>query len=524
MDGKFDDDNRLTNYVKGGKVKPSKLLKEAIQHLQATEYHVHGDMLNIIGQVIGRVKAMPMSDLRNSIMMELDGYGYILTGCETMKDEPILTSPYDADVRGRLYHEACAGANPQSSDLARSLYAHNVENFVSKYQTHAVETGAGVETTESYNMFLDELDDCAGGKKFQDSKYLMRVANNPIEFLFQSLKKSLSTDLATRQDCPKKPFTLVRMALDFADFENTGKCDSRLGFGLDARCSGTQYFAILAGDAEMGEATGITTKPKSETTDPYVMSAKKLLEKFGYDFASRSFIKTPYMAVQYGGGERALLTSKDNLQNLRDAGILSNDMQQVAKDCIEAINEAMGVKINNLKTTVQDTLKVNLELAGKEYITYRHTDGLQVFKPAKPTIEVCPSFSLFLGAGKRMHFGKAEGSWTVKAAQPTAEEYVRTFLVNYIQGLDALVARTVIVHAKKAGLKAFTSIHDCFRTTLLDAPKLKAVIASAYKEVFIDNDQHVHLMKILGRPVMPQYTPIVTEEILNHKDSSYFCA
>ena len=109
-------------------------------------------------------------------------------------------------------------------------------------------------------------------------------------------------------------------------------------------------------------------------------------------------------------------------------------------------------------------------------------------------------------------------------AAAVAEEFVRTFMVNYIQGLDALVARTVIVHAKKAGLKSFTSIHDCFRTTLEDAPKLKAVIASAYKEVFIDTDQHAHLMSTINRPSMPQYKNIVTEEILNHEDSSYFCA
>ena len=523
--GHIDDTERSTSYVKGGKSKPSPLLKEAIQHLQETEYHVHGDMLVILNEVMAKVKLMPFGPQRISMLQELETYSYVFSGCDQVVQEGILTSEYDADTRGRLYHVACAGANPQASDLARSLYAHNTENYVSMYENYEVGTGNGIEFTQQYLMFLDELDDCAGKNKFQTKEYLTRVANNPVEFLFQTLAKSLSTNLEDRQNCPKKPFTLVRMALDFVDFQTTGRCDSRLGFGLDARCSGTQYFAILAGDAVMGEATGITTKKKQDTTDPYVMSAEILSEKFNYNFATRAFIKTPYMAVQYGGSSKALLTSKDNIQNLKDAGVATTDMAEVAEDCITAINEALGVKINNLKTTVQNTLEAILEEKGKDYISYRHSDGFNVFKPAAPKIEVCPSFSLFLGSGEQtMYFGKKEGQWTIQSKTPTAQEFVRTFMVNYIQGLDALVARTVIVHAKKAGLKSFTSIHDCFRTTLEDAPKLKQVIADAYNEVFIETDQHEHLMKILGRPSMPQYKNIVTREILDHVDSSYFCA
>lgn len=526
--GVLDDEERLTTYVKGGKVKPSPLLKEAIQHLQSTEYHVHGDMLNILTEVKAKVKLMPYGLLKNSMLEELDTYSYVFSGCEQMVQEASLTSEYDADTRGRLYHVACAGANPQASDLARSLYAHNTENYTSMYNfMEDPMTGRLLDQsfTKSYLMFLDELDECAGKSKFQTKEYLTRVANNPVEFLFQTLVKSLSTNLEDRQNCPKKPFTLVRMAMDYVDFQTTGRCDSRLGFGLDARCSGTQYFAILAGDSVMGEATGITTKKKSDTTDPYVMSAKILSARFKYNFATRAFIKTPYMAVQYGGSSKALLTSKDNIQNLVDAGVTPMDMADVAENCIEAINQALGVKINNLKNVVQETLKDILEESGKAYISYRHSDGLNVFKPAAPKVEVCPSFSLFLGSGEQtMYFGKKDAQWTIQSKTPTAEEYVRTFMVNYIQGLDALVARTVIVHAKRAGLKSFTSIHDCFRTTLSDAPKLKAVIASAYKEVFIDTDQHAHLMAIIKRPAMPSYTNIVTEDILNHVDSSYFCA
>lgn len=508
--GKMEDEDRLTNYVKGGKVKPSKLLKQTIQHLQETTYHVEAPVLDIIKQVRGRVQAMDMCPTRDIMMANFEDYGYVIKGCEDVVAHNVLTSEYDADTRGRLYHIACAGANPQSSDMARALYSHNVENTVLK-------------TDPAYGMFMAELEDICGPAKYMTAKALRHIANNPVDSMFNILTRMSNADPAIRRDVPKKPWTLLRMAKDWCTFEDTGKCDSRLGYGLDAKCSGTQYFAIVAGCAELGEATGLTTKPQHETTDPYVRSANILRDK-GVMWASRAYIKTPYMAIQYGGSMKALMNSKDNIVNMQDVGITPDKFEEVCGMTIDAIETALGTKIANLIEVVQNTLKAKLDAESKAFITYKHTDGQKVFKPAAPRIEVCPAFSIYLGGrGNRIYFGKDQGMWEVKSKTPTAEEYVRTFMVNYIQGLDALVARTVSKYAKLAGLQAFTSIHDCFRTTLADAPKMKDVIAKAYKECFIDNDQHLNLMAMLDRPAMAGYKNIVTEEILNHKNSFYFC-
>ena len=516
--GKLDDANRLTNYVKGGKVKPSKLLKDSIKHLQDTTYHVHTSTLDIIKQVRGMVEAMEQCPTRDAMMAGFRDYGYVIKGCEDVAGCNVLSSEYDADTRGRLYHIACAGANPQSSDMARALYSHNVENYVSK-----LSVGDTVKTTDSYKMFLAELEDIAGPEKYSTPKALAFIASNPIKAMFAILTRMTNTDPAIRRDVPKKPWTLLRMAKDYMEFETTGKCDSRLGYGLDAKCSGTQYFAIIAGCEDLGEATGITTKLQSDTVDPYVRSAKVLNER-GLLWANRPYIKTPYMAVQYGGSKKALMNSKDNLLNMKDFGVAEEDMEDVVFMTIEAIREALGAKITGLIEKVQFELEEMLESEDKEFITYKHTDGFKVFKPAAPRIEVCPSFSIYLGGrGNRIYFGKEGACWEVKSKQPTAEEYVRTFMVNYIQGIDALVARTAAKYAKLEGLQAFTSIHDCFRTTLADAPKMKHVMALTYKECFIDNDQHVHLMSIIGRGAKTGYKNIVTEDILNHSNSFYFC-
>jgi len=165
-----------------------------------------------------------------------------------------------------------------------------------------------------------------------------------------------------------------------------------------------------------------------------------------------------------------------------------------------------------------------LEESGKAFLTYKHTDGLTVLKPCFPSEDICDAFSIRVDGTTRVIFGQQqEGKpWTIRQTKPTAEEFIRTFVVNFIQGIDALVARTVAVHAKRAGLRGYTSIHDCFRVCLADAPKLMKVIRSAYKEVFVDNNQFENLSKQLGGIEMFQ-TNIVTNELLDSEHAYYFC-
>lgn len=94
----------------------------------------------------------------------------------------------------------------QSSDFARCLYSHNVENVVKKLNDDG-------STTEVYNMFMAELYDIAGGR-WNDAAMLTRVGNNPAGAL---------TFVLSASDAPKKPFTYIRLAMDWFKFETTGE-------------------------------------------------------------------------------------------------------------------------------------------------------------------------------------------------------------------------------------------------------------------------------------------------------------
>ena len=498
--------NRRKPFIKGGKRKPSKLMTECIDFLQSTEYHVDAPMVDIVGDVLN----MTHGDIPAVIQQEL----HVWNNARNMVREDVLFSDYFADNRGRLYHVACAGPNPQSSDFARSLYSHNIENIVKK-------------DSAAYQMFMAELYDISGGK-WTEARMLTRVAQNPAGALAHMLRSG---------DAPKKPFTYIRLALDWFKFETTGECDSRVGFGLDAKCSGTQYLAFIAGNMTMAQATGLVNS-ESKASDPYQLSLvelMKLLEKSSMNPSDeikaqyfnpkdgRNFIKTPYMAVQYGGGNKALTGNKDFVTTV--AAIFGADkVDAFAELTVEAVKAALGEKINMFIAKVREAVANKCEAESKLYIDYRHTDGQVVHKPCYPSREICDAFSIRVDSTTRVIFGQQnEGKpWMIRETQPTAEEFVRTFVVNYIQGIDALVARTVAKYAKKAGLRGFTSIHDCFRCCLADAPLMMDVIRQAYVEIFVKNNQFEALAKQIGGIDM-FHTNIVTEELLMSEHAYYFC-
>lgn len=505
-------DNRRKPFIKGGKRKPSKLMTECIDFLQSTEYHVDAAMVDIVGDVLG----MSHGDIPDVIKQEL----HVWNNAKNMAREDVLFSDYFADNRGRLYHVACAGPNPQSSDFARSLYSHNVENVVAKLDS----TGS---LSAAYTMFMAELNDISGGK-WSEAKMLTAVAQRPVQALTHMLRSG---------DMPKKPFTYIRLALDWFKFETTGECDSRVGFGLDAKCSGTQYFAFIAGNMQMAQATGLVNS-ESKASDPYQLSLvelMKLLEKSSMNPTDeikakyfnpkdgRNFIKTPYMAVQYGGGKKALTGNRDFTNTVIEI-FGADKVEAFAELAVEAVKAALGEKINMFIAKTMEAVKAKCEAETKLYLDYRHTDGQVVHKPCYPSREICDAFSIRVDSTTRVIFGQQnEGKpWMIRETQPTVEEFVRTFCVNYIQGIDALVARTVAKFAKEAGLRGFTSIHDCFRCCLADAPLMMDVIRKAYVEIFVKNNQFENLSKQLGGINM-YHENIVTEELLMSEHAYYFC-
>ncbi|MGF2531517.1 hypothetical protein, partial [Ralstonia pseudosolanacearum] len=89
-------ESRRKPYVKGGKVKPSKLLKNTIEFLQATEYHVDAQMVAVIK------KMLEMKQFAGEIMpLAVKQEEHVWNAALNMVAQDTLFSDYFADNRGR---------------------------------------------------------------------------------------------------------------------------------------------------------------------------------------------------------------------------------------------------------------------------------------------------------------------------------------------------------------------------------------------------------------------------------------
>ncbi|WJM88677.1 hypothetical protein QDY63_14840 [Pseudomonas brenneri] len=480
----IDDTNRRVSQVKGGKVKPSKLLDKAMRFLEATPFSADMDMTTIINLVKSQTPEL-------SIWKDVKGS---MNGINEMEADVNYYSEQKADKRGRMYHVAHAGTNPQGDDYNRSIYKLNVESIVTK-------------GSEAYTFFMNELEEAAGkDPKYMATDYLMRVGKSPVRAL-KTFLESAGVD---------SPFMYVRLARYFVTFEETGECDVRVPMGLDAKCSGTQILAILAGNKQLLEATGFTMK---KVFDPYALCAIQM-DMAGID---RNAMKTPYMAIQYGGGVTALVNQKDYMKVMFDAGI--EDSEEAANITIEAVKRVLGNKIIGLQDYMSEQVAAIMENTGKTNVVYTHIDGQIVDLVVCGKVELTATFtSIRYTQNTIISFGSQlkNTGLTVSDKTPSADEYARTFMVNYIQGIDALIARTVAALAKDAGIEGYVSIHDCFRTSLKDTPKLKALICKAYEMIFVENDPIAHLCSQLNID-MPMVSRELTSDMIYNKEAYFFC-
>lgn len=480
----IDDTNRRVSQVKGGKVKPSKLLDKAMRYLEATPFSADMDMTTIINLVKSQTPELAIwKDVKGS-----------MNGINEMEAGVDYYSEQKADKRGRMYHVAHAGTNPQGDDYNRSIYKLNVESIVTK-------------DSEAYTFFINELEEAAGkDPKYMATDYLMRVGKSPVRAL-KTFLECAGVD---------SPFMYVRLARYFVTFEETGECDVRVPMGLDAKCSGTQILAILAGNKQLLEATGFTMK---KVFDPYALCAIQM-DMAGID---RNAMKTPYMAIQYGGGVTALVNQKDYMKVMFDAGI--EDSEEAANITIEAVKRVLGNKIIGLQDYMSEQVARIMEESGKTNVVYSHIDGQVVDLVVCGKVELTATFtSIRYTQNTIISFGSQlkNTGLTVSDKTPSAEEYARTFMVNYIQGIDALIARTVAALAKDAGIEGYVSIHDCFRTSLKDTPKLKALICKAYEMIFVENDPIAHLCSQLNID-MPMVSRELTSDMIYNKEAYFFC-
>lgn len=523
------DDTRRKERVKN-KMQPRKdgtsaKVREALTFIEGQGQCVNTSLLDVVNKFM-----IDCNEFNIELPEAIQDSLHVIEGCNELRSYNVLYSEYFQDLRGRMYQFAHGGPNPQSSDLARALCYHTEENIVYK-------------TDEAcYNLFMNELvNEVADCEYATLPQVLTWVAQNPLDAIKEYHRHG--SDLSG----VKKFWTYLTLAQDWFNFETVGYTDCRIGFGPDAKCSGAQLLAILAGCEKMGKACGLTNEDKGD--DPYELSTQEVIklqtnskrpEFRNALLLTRAEIKTPFMAIQYGGGAGVPATSPKFIKAMNRIGIpVEMRHEFCAKVVKKGIINALGEKINALIEGLQKAAKLMQVETGRDYFTYKHVDGNTCTKRGEAKVRMTNNHfkinfgerdnAIIFGATEEAKGG--EQGWKVESqtiGNLQRENFSYYFPVHFIQGLDSVVAREIALQVKKRGLKGFTTIHDQFRVCLRDAPKMMNAVADAYREIFIKNNPLKRLeSQMKGNKVqtlnpLEEVQQIVTEEVLTSPKAYYF--
>jgi len=474
--------DRRVSYIKGGVSQPSPLMKEGMDFLGETGITIHKEMLSCINLV---KEKLPKLDVWKKSL-------HTILGSNEMDPNEVYTTELDGDGRGRMYNVAHYGPNAQKDDINRSLIRLEVGSYV-------------MPNSFEFDSMMNEYKGLVG-----NNEKLLKIES--IVAMYKSPVTCLHRLLTVYKDTVSNPFSVLRFGMELGKIIIDGGACCYIPVGLDAKCSGSQIYGILAGDMDMMASCGFSSR---KVADPYERVAKILK-------ASRNDIKRPYMVVQYGGGLNALSADKEFVSTIVD-----KDVNEYCGEVISAVESVMGEKILRLRELLQRQVYGLCEEHELTHIRYHHIDGFIVDKPVCGKVDITAKYSSIRYQQYEgvIDFGsEKEGTGIVGISDRThsREEFARTFVVNYIQGLDALIARKVAVLCKERGIEGLISIHDCFRVAPKYVHQLMDVIREAYIWIFIDNDPLQHLFKQLGLDKDEEgFKQVLTKEMV-YEEGNYF--
>lgn len=499
----------------------SALSREALSFIEDQPFKVNTRLLDVIqGYLEATEEGERAKEIRDSM--------YIINGSKEMAEATELYSEYFSDLRGRMYHFAHYGPNPQGKDLAKALYYTTVEEM-----TKVDSTG--------YKLFMAEMfgEVIPKGSIWAEEEWILRTAANPVGAMMfgidQTRREKQSED---GSDMPFKGFfTYIDMCFSYKEFKENGEAMIGLGFGPDGKCSGAQILSILANSKTIAEATGLVTGYLEKPLDAYWISSaevEKLTGSYLTRPLTRNEIKTPFMAIQYGGGVDSLM-GKEFEVLIRSLMIdPCGDIEEIMKIIIEGIQNALGDEIKELIDALRTFAESICEQLGTTSFQYKHLDGYKVRQKGEANIVIHQTpFIVNYGVGQGAIFGNINKgtSWTLPALEDgelQLKNFCYFFPVHFIQGLDALMAKKAALGAKKEGIRGWSSIHDQFRSHINDAALIRRkIMPLVYKDMFIDNNILQHLASQFDtvidcdNPIAPRNN-VVTKEILMAEDSYFF--
>ena len=442
---------------------PSKLIKDAIHALERTMFRIDPYMAKVAEKVY--------QELSDDEAYVMDAVAHLLG-----QGNPDCIAEFKADDGGRIYQAACHGVNGQASDRSRAMMDL-----------------AGVHKEYDRDLAMEIINEEMDDMTSDVTTAKLAIHNKGVvKFIIDEINLGGASKV-------KKPWSFVKAYNILSKLEKGHTPYIGMAFGLDAKCSGPQYGALMVGDEGLAAATGFSL----ETVDDAYERACTLVRKAGFPMLTRNSIKTPFMATVYGQGYMALLspdsydmTNPEDVMFFnalyKDGDELAEENAKKVRSCIVKSLGKLGTMMNTVKAAhgyyddngqpvyyTDKATKFKMPdgqlIAPKYWVKVDiNGDDVNQLVPCDVTIttnnEVFKMEKLSLNT-KKVDLGK----------------YQRTGLVRLIHSVDALVARLIVTHLDQdEGAQHIIAIHDCFRVNINDYidGKLHRAIRSAYIDLF----------------------------------------
>ena len=415
---------------------------------------------------------------------------------------------YFFDTRARIYQGDAHGGNVQASDMARALVSPCHVSL-----DYDVVAALAVLKAEAADMIKGDVDLC------------IQTLNtkNRVEFMRAALTKGTKT-----AEVVKKPWSFYKIAKLITALEAGEKPYLDVTVGLDAKCSGPQLGALMAGDNKLAAACGFSTGVVADAYETCV----EMLETAGFLGLDRSIMKKPFMGVFYGQSYKAFADAANYAKmgmepNKRQHAAellpvlmsVGGDLDSNAKTFHKIVEKSFGAKLSGVRQLVKDS-HYHYEMMGDVAMRVDHC--------AAPTSYFLPdgqkvATQYFVEEdiqGRRLDGATALdvvvkvgfidfkfNAMTFKTAEYDMYGYARTGFVNFIQSMDGLLARLIISKLESLGATLVDSVHDCFRVTVTDMidGKLTNAIKYAYNVLFASVTDVTCLDLPLGTDALKMY-------------------
>jgi len=438
-------------------------------------------------------------------LIKLKQEEYVLAGVIKMEPDTPYISEYQFDTRKRMYQSALHGVSGSQGDRTRSLT--DLSGVSKDYNPAA-----------AIKLLVAEIKDMGSFDTKEDMMEQVRLCNNdPVAFVINNLGKTGKIGKAWSFCKASKLLIDLVGAMQGGEKPYIG-----MAFGLDAKCSGPQLGGFVVGDALMLQMCGFS---RTKVDDAY-QNALVHCRKKGFHGLTRTMIKHPFMGVFYGQGSMAFL-SKEFIEENPEIGQIMFDLastgertiEQVAMDLHSSIEKSFGTKL----MFIRELFKSHGYVYGKDEhgesfihertegaISYKMVDGCTVTMDYKKELNIygqqitpkCPSPSVEVKCGM-MSMRFTTPSYISPVIDTAA--YSRKGFVNFIQALDALVARMIVANLKDMGAQHIVSIHDCFRVNVHEMALLEEAIKLTYKELFASKCNTITENLPLGQDMLGLY-------------------